>query len=224
VLSPSFLKNLRLNIELSKYCLQIDHDHFIRNTYVFTLFLFTIILINEYNNNNNNHNNDHSHHQCRWRKIVLVFYQGQFDSIYFVLSHSFCLILFGLSTGYGLYNSYITNRPFGTFVFLEFLRHPSFFWGGDYVPRYSGHFWPVVQGPDERGGWLWSNWWNEDWQGKPKYSKKSCPSTILSITNPTWPDPGSNQGHRGGKPATNRLSYGVADRMGWYGLDRSGSG
>jgi hypothetical protein len=26
----------------------------------------------------------------------------------------------------------------------------------------------------------------------------------------TWPDPGSNPGRRGGKPATNRLSYGAA--------------
>jgi hypothetical protein len=32
----------------------------------------------------------------------------------------------------------------------------------------------------------------------------------LSTTNPTWPDPGSNPGRRGGKPATNHLSYGVA--------------
>jgi hypothetical protein len=28
---------------------------------------------------------------------------------------------------------------------------------------------------------------------------------------PTWPDPGSNPGRRGGKPATNRLRYGAAD-------------
>jgi hypothetical protein len=32
-----------------------------------------------------------------------------------------------------------------------------------------------------------------------------CPSQ-----NPTWLDPGLNQGRRGGKPATNRLSYGAA--------------
>jgi hypothetical protein len=32
-----------------------------------------------------------------------------------------------------------------------------------------------------------------------------CPSQ-----NPTWPDPGLNPGHRGGKPATNRLSYSAA--------------
>jgi hypothetical protein len=32
-----------------------------------------------------------------------------------------------------------------------------------------------------------------------------CPSQ-----NPTWPDPGLNPGSRGGKPATNRLSYGAA--------------
>jgi hypothetical protein len=50
----------------------------------------------------------------------------------------------------------------------------------------------------------------KDWQGKPKYSEKTCPSAILSTTNPTWPDSGANPGRRGGKPATNRLSYGAA--------------
>jgi hypothetical protein len=43
--------------------------------------------------------------------------------------------------------------------------------------------------------------------------ERSCPSATLSTTNPTWPDPGSNPGRRGGKPATNRLSYGVALRI-----------
>jgi hypothetical protein len=32
-----------------------------------------------------------------------------------------------------------------------------------------------------------------------------CPSQ-----NPIWPDPDLNPGRRGGKPATNRLSYGAA--------------
>jgi hypothetical protein len=32
-----------------------------------------------------------------------------------------------------------------------------------------------------------------------------CPSQI-----PTWPDRGLNPGRRGGKPTTNRLSYGAA--------------
>jgi hypothetical protein len=32
---------------------------------------------------------------------------------------------------------------------------------------------------------LWNNWWNEDWQGKPKYPEKTCPSATLSTTNPT---------------------------------------
>jgi hypothetical protein len=34
-----------------------------------------------------------------------------------------------------------------------------------------------------------------------------CPSQ-----SPTWPDPGLNQGRRGGKPAINRLSYGAAKK------------
>jgi hypothetical protein len=49
-------------------------------------------------------------------------------------------------------------------------------------------------------------------RGKPKYSEKTCPSTTLSTTNPTWPDPGL----RGGKPATNRLIYGAAYRKTSY--------
>jgi hypothetical protein len=36
------------------------------------------------------------------------------------------------------------------------------------------------------------------------------PSAILSTTNPTCPDPGSNPVRRCVKPVTNRLSYGTA--------------
>jgi hypothetical protein len=35
---------------------------------------------------------------------------------------------------------------------------------------YCGHYWPIVPAPDDRWGWLWRNWWNKDWQGKPKYA------------------------------------------------------
>jgi hypothetical protein len=38
------------------------------------------------------------------------------------------------------------------------------------------------------------------------------PDATLSTTNPTCPDPGLNPGRRGGKPATNRFSYGEAMR------------
>jgi hypothetical protein len=37
-------------------------------------------------------------------------------------------------------------------------------------------------------GWLtwWWSWWNKWlWQGKPKYSEKTCPDATLSTTNPT---------------------------------------
>jgi hypothetical protein len=39
---------------------------------------------------------------------------------------------------------------------------------------------------------------------------KTCPSATLSTTNLTWTDPGSNPGLRGGRPAANRLSHGMA--------------
>jgi hypothetical protein len=48
-----------------------------------------------------------------------------------------------------------------------------------------------------------------DWQGKQKYSEKTCPGAALSTTNPTcFPD--SNPSPRSGKTGANRLSYGTA--------------
>jgi hypothetical protein len=74
--------------------------------------------------------------------------------------------------------------------------------------RHVGHWMAYCTCPGRL--WWWRIWWNEEWQGKPKYSEKTCSSATLSTTNPTWPGPGSNPGRRGGKPATNRLSYGAA--------------
>jgi hypothetical protein len=62
--------------------------------------------------------------------------------------------------------------------------------------------------------WWWRNWWN-DWQGKPKYSEKTCLSAALSTTNPTC-CPNANPGRRGGKPTTNRLSYGTASILSYF--------
>jgi hypothetical protein len=70
--------------------------------------------------------------------------------------------------------------------------------------------WPIARAPDNRWWRVWSSRWNKIWQGKPKYSEETCTSATLSTTNPTWPDMESNPGRRGGKPATNRLSYGKA--------------
>jgi hypothetical protein len=47
-----------------------------------------------------------------------------------------------------------------------------------------------------------------DWQGKPKYSEKTCPGAILSTTNPTC-----QTRSRTRAAATNRLSYGAAKLM-----------
>jgi hypothetical protein len=50
--------------------------------------------------------------------------------------------------------------------------------------RHCGHYWPTVPvlgdcEDGEVGGMKWS------WQGKTKYSDKTCPDAILSTTNPT---------------------------------------
>jgi hypothetical protein len=63
--------------------------------------------------------------------------------------------------------------------------------------------WPIVPAPDDRW-WIWSSRWNENWQGKQKYSEKTCPTATLPTTEPTWPDldsyPGPPQWEAGDKP------------------------
>jgi hypothetical protein len=50
--------------------------------------------------------------------------------------------------------------------------------------------------------------WN--WQGRTEVlGGKTCPTSTLPTTNPTWSDLGSNPGLRGERPATNRLSHGT---------------
>jgi hypothetical protein len=68
--------------------------------------------------------------------------------------------------------------------------------------------WPTAPAPDDR--WVWSIWWNENCQGKPKYYEETWASATFLTTNPTWFHLRSEPGRRGGKPATNRLSYGTA--------------
>jgi hypothetical protein len=55
---------------------------------------------------------------------------------------------------------------------------------------YCGHYWPIIPALDDRWGWLWRNWWNEDWQGKPKYSEETCRSATLSTTKSHMTRPG----------------------------------
>jgi hypothetical protein len=90
---------------------------------------------------------------------------------------------------------------------LSFFNSHSGGWSPNGSTRHVGHWMAYCTCP----GWLWwwRIWWNEEWQGKPKYSEKTCPIVSLSTTNPTWPDPGANPGRRGGKPGTNSLSYGA---------------
>jgi hypothetical protein len=50
----------------------------------------------------------------------------------------------------------------------------------------------------------------KEWQGKPLYQEKTCPSTAVSTTDPIRLDMGSNSGRHGGKPTIKRLGYGTA--------------
>jgi hypothetical protein len=68
--------------------------------------------------------------------------------------------------------------------------------------------------PDDRLWWLWNSWTNEDWQGKPKYSEKTCPNACPPRI-PNHQTLSSNPGRRVGKPATKRLSYGTVLQSGF---------
>jgi hypothetical protein len=59
-------------------------------------------------------------------------------------------------------------------------------WSQTVSTRHDGHQLAYCTCP----GWLWGwrIWWNDDRQGKLKYSEKTCPSATLSTINPTWPD------------------------------------
>jgi hypothetical protein len=81
----------------------------------------------------------------------------------------------------GTYTFHLQIRSFGAgFSFL--IRKM----GGEVhigSTRHVGHWMAYFTWP----GWLWwwRNWWNENWQGKPKYSEKTCLSATWSTTNPT---------------------------------------
>jgi hypothetical protein len=57
--------------------------------------------------------------------------------------------------------------------------------------------------------WIWNSWWNENCQGKWKYSVITCLSAPLSTTSPTWPELGLEPVRCGGKSVTNCLSCGT---------------
>jgi hypothetical protein len=49
--------------------------------------------------------------------------------------------------------------------------------------------WPIVPALDDRWWWMWSSRWNDNWQGKPKYSKKPVPVPLFPSQIPsdlTW--------------------------------------
>jgi hypothetical protein len=43
--------------------------------------------------------------------------------------------------------------------------------------------------------------------------RKTCPSATMSTTNPTWINPNAKQDLRVERPATNRLSHGMAKKV-----------
>jgi hypothetical protein len=111
----------------------------------------------------------------------------------------------------------------------EVISFSIYLWSETEPTCYCGHCSAYCTSPGW-WWWLWSDRWKANWEGKPKYSEKSYPSVTVSTRNHTWPDTGSNPDRRGGKPETNRMSYGAdsaclrplgyRDRRGWLHLKK----
>jgi hypothetical protein len=125
------------------------------------------------------------------KPVILTGFVSWFTSLFFIQILQWCL----------------DRAHFQIFTLNHFFNSHCGEWSPNRFTRHVGHWMAYCTCP----GWLWwwRIWWNENWQRKPKYSEKTCPSATLSTTNPTWPDAGLNPGRRGGKPATNRLIYGA---------------
>jgi hypothetical protein len=72
------------------------------------------------------------------------------------------------------------------------------------VHYYGGHYWPNKPAPDDDECRTIREIIG---RGNRSARRKSTPGVVLCTTNPTWAGPGSNQIHRVGKLATNRLSW-----------------
>jgi hypothetical protein len=79
-----------------------------------------------------------------------------------------------------------TTPKYSTAIPAHFFNSLNWYSGG-WSPigstRHCGHQYAYCA----NHGWLWwwRNWCNDDWQGKPNYSKKTSPSATLSNTNTT---------------------------------------
>jgi hypothetical protein len=80
--------------------------------------------------------------------------------------------------------------------YLSIIFFLYYWWGGTEFlsicssPWYCGHFGLLYKSQMIDEDDFWSNWWNEFWQGKPKYSEKTCPSATLSTTKSHMTRPG----------------------------------
>jgi hypothetical protein len=85
------------------------------------------------------------------------------------------------------------QRYKGSYTFANDFKMTYFFyywWGGTKslgTAATSGLLYtPQMMDEDD----FWSNWWNKNWQGKPKCSEKTCPSATLSTTKSHMTRPG----------------------------------
>jgi hypothetical protein len=84
------------------------------------------------------------------------------------------------------------------------------FFSGLWGYWHCGHYWLIVPASGDSEDDCGEADGMSIGRGNRSSRRKPAPAPLLSITKSPWPDPGLNLGRRGGKPATNRLSYGAA--------------
>jgi hypothetical protein len=102
-----------------------------------------------------------------------------------------------------LTKGWFNSRWYSDYIFLN-----SGLWGY----WHCGHSWPLCQ-PRVIVKMIVEKQMECRLQGETEVLLENLPERhFCPSKNSTWPEPGLNPGRRGGKPATNRLSYGAA----WY--------
>jgi hypothetical protein len=81
--------------------------------------------------------------------------------------------------------------------------------GGNESTRHVGHYWPIVPARVIVMMMI-ENLLEWRLAGETEVLGENLPQRHFVHHKSHLPDPGSNPGRRGGKPATNRLSYGAA--------------